>query len=310
MSIKNPQKIILALLLTAVTACSPSAPNPTSTQGPTSVVIRYQTPSAAQLFTESSGPVVETLTETPATYVVVQGDTFFSIAATLGISLDALIATNPNVDARLLTPGTILVLPSAGGDTATPNFPTPTPVPLDVSAVNCYSSKAGELWCFVLVQNTLSVAVENLSAVVDLFNAQGDLVATLEATPPLNLLDLVRTLPLVAYSPEIPDGWVTAQGKLLSAYPVNQSTYYLVASVQQANADISEDGLTAKVTGRVEIQGGEAGTIWVLAVAYDANDQVVGIRRWESETDAEFEFSVYSLGPEISTVDLLVEVRP
>jgi hypothetical protein len=63
------------------------------------------------------------------------------------------------------------------------------------------------------------------------------------------------------------------------------------------------------VSGRVNIESGNAATIWVLAVAYDDAGNVIGVRRWESETETEFSFLVYSLGPEIADVDLLVEVR-
>jgi hypothetical protein len=46
-------------------------------------------------------------------------------------------------------------------------------------------------------------------------------------------------------------------------------------------------------------------------VAYGEDGQVVGFRRWESAGDEdEFEFWVYSLGPEIARVELLVEARP
>jgi hypothetical protein len=54
----------------------------------------------------------------------------------------------------------------------------------------------------------------------------------------------------------------------------------------------------------------------VLATAYDAAGEVVGIRRWESpdalkaQAPVAFDFSVSSLGPAISKVDFLAEARP
>ena len=298
-----------AILVFAITACSPSALGASPTLGPTSVVIQYQTPTVDQIQTASVVPE-QLPTTTPATYLVVEGDTFFSIAANLGIGLDALIAANPGVDPRLLTPGTSLILPS-GGSTAEPSIATPTPVSLNVAETKCYNSAAGELWCFVPVENTLPSAVENLTAVVQLFDADGELLTTLDATPPINLLGTGQKMPLVAYSPDPPGGWATARGQLLSAYSLTEaSDYYLSATISGSTIDISGNGLSANIAGRVEILNGQPGTIWVLAVAYDANGNVVGIRRWESENETKFAFLVYSLGPEIKTVDLLVEALP
>ncbi len=118
-------------------------------------------------------------------------------------------------------------------------------------------------------------------------------------------------MPLVAYSSSLPEEWRAARGQLLSAFSLaEESNYYLAATIQGSSFDISEDGLAARVVGRVEIQEGKAGAVWVLAVAYDAEGRMVGFRRWESEGETEFDFIVYSLGPDIVNVDLLVEVRP
>jgi hypothetical protein len=84
----------------------------------------------------------------------------------------------------------------------------------------------------------------------------------------------------------------------------------LSAALKETNIDISPDRLAARVVGRVEIQGGEAGTLWVLAVAYDDAGNVIGVRRWESQGQTDFDFRVYSLGPSIAEVGLLVEARP
>lgn len=305
------QKILfVAILLLGLTACSPNRSGLTPTTGPTPVLLTYQTSTPSETPANSGGVDVELPSPTPATYIVAEGDSFFTIAARLGIDLDALMAANPGVDPRLLTPGTELVLPPAGG-AAVPSILTPTAVPMTVGETRCYASTAGELWCFLPVENTLPTAVENLTAVIQLLSASGEVLATLEATPPLNLLDAGDLMPLVAYSPDSPEEWTTARGQLLSAYTLAEgSDYYLAASIPEPSVDISEDGLFASVVGRVEIQNGTAAIIWVLAVAYDDQGNVIGVRRWESEGDTEFGFFVYSLGPEIATVDLLVEARP
>jgi hypothetical protein len=77
-------------------------------------------------------------------------------------------------------------------------------------------------------------------------------------------------------------------------------------------------GQTAHVTGQAMplMLDGQVNTLWVLGVAYDAQGNVIGMRRWESTTPAAggvslpFEFKISSLGPPIDRVDLLVEARP
>ena len=64
--------------------------------------------------------------------------------------------------------------------------------------------------------------------------------------------------------------------------------------------------------------GAEAGpaAVWVAASAYDAENNIVGIRKWVAddteilEEQVEFDFLVYSLGPPIASVEVLVEARP
>ncbi len=307
----QPRKAFLFLVvLISITACSPEISAGTPTSGSIPVLVPYQSPTPTETIPSSIALDSNLPSPTPATYVVVKGDTFFSIAAQLGISLDALMAANPNVDARLLTPGTTLLLPGGASAEAT-GIPTATPVPVEVGKTKCYSSAAGELWCFIQVKNNLPTSVENLIGVVQLLSEDGNVLATLEAATPLNLLVSGQSMPLVAYLADPPEGWAVDQCQLLSAYPLAEgSDYYLSASIQNAHIDISANGISATATGNVEIQSGEAGTIWVLAVAYDASGEVVGIRRWESEGDANFETIVYSLGPKITKVDLLVEARP
>lgn len=241
---------------------------------------------------------------------MVEGDTFFTIAARFEIDLDALMAANPGVDPRLLKPGTTLTLPSAGGPVST-GIPTPTPVALTIADPDCYSTTAGELWCLLNVENPLPVNVENPIAAVQLLSADGEVIATVETTPPLNLLPAGESMPLVAFVSDPPQGWVMARGQLLTAFALGvESDYYLAANIQGVSIDILDNGLAAKMQGSVEVQGGEAKTIWVLAVAYDGSGSVVGFRRWESEGETEFDFMLYSLGPKIVDTKLLVEARP
>jgi hypothetical protein len=72
------------------------------------------------------------------------------------------------------------------------------------------------------------------------------------------------------------------------------------------------------VQGQIGPSVGEptAGLIWLVAVAYDADGQIVGFRRWEWRGSISagafqpFAIIVYSQGPAIDHVEMLVEARP
>lgn len=254
-------------------------------------------------------------TATPQIYIVKQGDTMFDIAALHGLTVEQLQAANPGVDPRLLSPGTELVIPEAGSPAATavPAIPSPTPVAVEASGVTCYVTTIGELWCFLLVENSNSFAVENVIGNIQLLDTSGEVLSNVTAIPPLDLLQPGETMPLVAYLAEAPEDWTAARGQVVSAFELAaDDEYYLDAELAgTTDVDIAADEQSARVLGEVQINGGQnAEVLWVLAVAYDKQGRVAGFSKWESSGDREFYFYVYSLGPEIQRVDLLVEARP
>lgn len=78
-----------------------STPTPSATPSPTSTV--------------AAGPPIATATleATPETYVVVEGDTLFDIAANFGVTIEALSEANGIDDPTLLQIGQVLVIPPA-----------------------------------------------------------------------------------------------------------------------------------------------------------------------------------------------------
>lgn len=296
------------LVTLGLAACSSSLVDPVSTL-PTQTLNLYDTPARTATAELSLANVLPT--PTPHIHTVVEGDTLFEIAVENGVTVDMLMLANPAVDPRVLTPGTQLVIP-APNSTVVPAIPSPTPAAVLARAVKCYATTAGELWCFLPVENANAFSLENIVGIVQLLDANGHVLASVEAVPPLNLLPAGNSMPLVSYLQEVPQDWVSARGQVFSAYPVAQeSDYYIGAVIQQTEIDASETGLAARVHGLVQVSGDlPAGVVWVLAVAYDADGDVVGVYRWERQDSDEFSFWVYSLGPEIAEVELLVEARP
>jgi hypothetical protein len=81
---------------------------------------------------------------------------------------------------------------------------------------------------------------------------------------------------------------------------------------------LADSGLLADVSGQVSLPAGSqaATLVWVVAVAYDAQGWVVGVRRWENTAPLQpgesltFQLQVASLGAPIAEVHFLVEARP
>jgi LysM repeat protein len=326
---------ILLLLVLALPACSPTPTAlPTSTALRDAVLTPYLPP--ALTLTPTLAVTLPAPTETPAptptpfTYTVKKGDTMGGIAFNYGLSLDQLLAANPTVQPRMLSVGTVLVIPLQGElPTAVPQ---PTALPLQTTASLCYSQADGGMWCFLSVTNDQAQAVESLSGTISLVSTSGENLGSQPASALLNLLRPGETLPLVAYFPAPVAGEVLLQVGPLSALPVpEEDTRYLPASFQPTETALSADGLSAHVTGQVILPQGDpaAEAIWLGGVAYDAQGQIVGVRKWEVVSPCSsaaqeagtpqpeagcsqlhFEGDIYSLGPAIERVEILVEARP
>ncbi len=315
---------MLVCLILSAGACggpvaTPSIPTATQRGGLTP----YWTPAPSRTSTPFSRqitpPVTPAPTPTPFLHTITADDTLLAIAYRYGISLDSLVAANPGVDAHLLLPGNTLIIPISADATASPA--SPTPITASADAPYCYPVADGGLWCFLLVTNNQPFDLENLSAWIGLYSIDGDAAASQVAIPPLNLLPSGQTIPLTAYfAPPLPEQ-VFPQGELLTALAViPDPTRYLTATAAIEQTDISADGLQATVQGVVTMAENSpaAHLIWVAAVGYDADGRAVGVRKWEASVpDSEggwqslaFNMTVFSLGPRIARVEVLVEARP
>lgn len=299
-------------LALGLSACSLSPRTSSEQATPTLSLIQFQTPTPSE--TSLPGPgSVPLASPTPLLYTVVANDTFFAIADRFKITIQALETANPGVNPRVLIPGTSLVIPLNGETVVATALPTLTPVAAQNSSPLCYSTAAGELWCFLLVSNDEEQTIENPSGLIDLLAADGSVVGSAQAVAPLDILPAGEQMPLVAYFADPPSNWVAVRGQILTGFWLSASdeTYLAVKNIDFDWTESSSDAKTAHVQGTVSLSSDKkAQSVWVLAVAYDATGLVVGTRRWESSGDLDFDFWVYSLGPEIADVQVLTEVRP
>jgi LysM repeat protein len=283
---------------------SPLNPIPYSTRTP------VYNPSLTLPATDTPAP-----SPTPNLYAIAAGDTLSTIAQRFGISLTALLAANPGIQPAQLAVGQVITIPSASQNPVSELLATP--VPADLGPVSCFSSIGG-LICLAPVHNPNSEALENIKVQITLFGEDGQPRESQEAILPLNILQPGQTLPASTYFHGIPSVH-SALSQLKASTPlIHGDQRYIAALIQNLFVSIDWDGGSAQVQGQVGPPEGErpAGLIWLVGVAYDADGQVVGFRRWEwkgtvpAGKPQPFAMIIYSQGPAIDHVEMLVEARP
>jgi len=262
-------------------------------------------------------PAVDTpaLSPTPNLYSIATGDTLSTVAHRFGISLDALLAANPGIQPAQLSVGQVITIPNTSQSSASEFLATP--VPADLGPVSCFSSMGG-LTCLASVHNPNFEALENIKVQITLLGENGQPAESLEAFLPLNILRPGQTLPVSAYFRGIMSTHSALAQLKASTSLISGDQRYIPVFVQNLFVSIDWGGSSAQVQGQVGPSAGErtAGLIWLVAVAYDANGQIVGFRRWEwkgsipAGAPQPFAMIVYSLGPVIDHVEMLVEARP
>jgi len=301
----------------------------TNTPTPAIRPFHTETPvqSAAPTTTQAPTPTLPPLpTPTPFMYTILAGDTMLGIAKYFGISYDELSLANPEVNPNFLSVGAQLIipLPQVESDLDSAGQPVPDLLPLHTSEVHCFPVSSGGLWCYWNVTNQLEVPAENIAGVIRLLDKAGETSTSQPATSLLNLLVPGKSIPLAAYfAPPVPE-WSAAQGQLTSAVQANQAEIrYQTGEIENLQTVPVEDNpLGYQISGSlnysapVDAIGTVLGMeyIWVLAIGYDAEGTVVGMRRWETtpeqiEGTVTFNLDLFSLGKPIETVEVLSEIK-
>lgn len=311
-------QVSLFLLLTACAArTAPSAPREagltpflTSTPGLSSSVRTIQTP---EIVVAAETPLPS---PTPFTYAVQRGDTISSLALKFGVSMDDLLAANPDVSPNAMSVGQVINIPGSPANLS--GEPTPTPVAFKIQQVECYSTADQGMWCFVLIHNDFPDFMENLSAQVTLVDSNHTKLASRTAFLPLDILPPDTSLPLtVFFPPAIPANVKPTVQVLTAIRLLPDDKRYLPATINNTLVQVNADGRVAHVSGHVLLPGNAnaASQIWVTGTAYDETGRMVGIRRWESDSalapdgNLPFEFRVFGLGGRIERVEFAVEAR-
>jgi hypothetical protein len=306
-------------------ACTPQPVEQTPTPPGTLRPYFTRTPSATP---EQPDELVESFetplpSPTPFIYEVQAGDTMSSIAFKFGVSLDELVATNPDVSPNSMSIGTKLNVPSKPAKSNSALTSIPVPVSslqgTAVKQIDCYPTADQGMWCFVLVYNDTQDVIENLSAQVTLLDADGQTLTSAPALSPLNILPPDTSLPLMVFFLPVVPADAQPQVQLLTGIHLQaDDNRYLPATLHNTLTEVDGSGRSAQVSGTVLLpeDAQPAGLVWVAAVAYDEAGRVVGARRWESTAgitpggSLPFAFEVSSLAGDIERVEFVVEARP
>lgn len=280
------------------------APSPTFTPQPTRTPPPLATPT-------------ETATPQPLRHIVVKGEDMFGIALRYGVSLEAVKTANPEVNPYSMAEGQMLTIPL----TATP-LPTDSPT-LAASAeetqeplpVFCHRDAAETITCIVSYHNQADTAVENPSATVIITAVEGDFQQSLDAILPLNVLPAGQTLPLVVRFTGPTPASFEARAFFKDQLPVMPNDdRYLSLPEPLSSTEIEPEGRWAKLKLQLPSDSAKARSIWLLAVAWNAEGQPIGWRRVDLEApfalDEAIEVQVFSLDGRIARVSLNLEARP
>lgn len=300
------KKMLFCVLLLA----SCASPNNPITDAPlqaylTSMPVSTNTPNVL---------IVETTpipTSTPHIYIVQQGDTFSEIAEAFNISIADLRAANPDVSPNTMSIGETLIIPDPSAIFAAASTPTPLPVPITQTV--CYPDSSAGTHCFAVIQNNTANILENVSVKINLLDEANNVITSETAFTILDIIPVNSSLPVYIYFPNV-NQTVNLQVQLLSAIQGNSSNY-LPALIQNSIAEI--DGNYAKVNGLIYLpsESQSATQVWIAAVAYDKNKNIVGVRRWEGGEiqpggSINFQFSVASVGQDIEAVEFFIQAKP
>lgn len=326
----NPGRILTVVFFFLLFGCSPpdssrpssslplalpaatlvAAPASLLFPAPTSARLLLITPAAAP---EQTPPALPS--PIPFSYTVKSGDTISQIAERYALTVDELVAANSAINTQILSIGQKIQIPARPAAQAES---APPPADLLTGPVRCLPSGAG-LWCLASLTNPHPEPVENISAQISLLAADARRLESLEAILLLNTLPAGGSLPLAAFFSSRPTEPFFVRLDISSAFLLTpQDPRYLPARADNLLSQISADGLSAQVSGRVFLPESSqpAAEVWLAGVAYNQAGEIVGFRRWQSDgllqagASQTFSFNVYSLDGWIDRVEVLIEARP
>lgn len=320
MNSKSTYQFILILLIFFLTSCMPSGqlslPDSAATSTPeTPSVTPSKTPTITSTPTPRLTPTpLPSPTSTPGVHTIKSGETLLGIAWSYNVSLDELKTLNPDVNPNIMVVGNELLIPVA---TLPPTnlTPEPTPIQLPLDGLNCLSDAAGGAWCFVWVNNTSAESFENVTIGFNIADLKASQVFSSQATAPLNILLAGERIPVAIYFPSPVPQPFQKSAQFISAIPYNpESGRYRSIEVEGVLEEFSLDYQLISISGKYSLDE-EASNVTIIAVAFDDQGIMIGLRRWQSSLtepvrNGEFYIELASVNGQIADYLLFAEAQP
>ena len=251
-------------------------------------------------------------TATPVMHIVSLNETISSIAQQYGISIDAILAANPEISPNAMIVGDQVLIPAAA---ASGNGVADALLSGVIQLGQPYCSlSSGGLWCSVMVENTADFDLEDAVITFTFIDGEGKAIAE------KNVLTVVRTLKSYITAPaflllaDVPTGYQQVDVSLFSVEQAAQAVGEETVTVEER--EVQYEPLRAVITGRMIVQvdsGSDRADLTIAAAAIDDAGHAVGVRRKDLTVtrDESFDFSitVYASGNEIVDIILYTEVN-
>ncbi len=178
-----------------------------------------------------------------------------------------------------------------------------TPQPLTLDPPTCHETSVGSLWCFGLVRNTLSAAVESISLRVYLVTADGTALVQGDCLLARQLLRPGDSAPYAVLFNSVPSGIAGAVAVLLSANTsVNSDARLIVLDIGHLRGEVHDESiyhLSGQITNSsaIAIHG-----VALIATLFDKAGLITGFRQIKIEqtippnASIPFEFDVIPQG--------------
>ncbi len=220
-----------------------------------------------------------TMTPTPIIYTVQPGDTLLGIAIQFEVDAESIQVANGIIDPRSLQIGQALIIPEPEDSSGAPTA-TPTPFPLTVQGVNFVENPPGTLWCFGEVANPGGSVLSEMVIGVNLFDANGELLASQAAYTALDVVPIGQTVPFAVPFDDPPASFAQYQVAAISAVPLLGKTRYALTlnPVEVSATQIGEQ--TYRVSGQLENTGtDDVESIKLVVAAYDEAGKILAERQ-------------------------------
>jgi LysM repeat protein len=291
---------------------------PTAAEIPSPARWKSPTASPSLVFPTREKSLTPTLapTPTPRTYTVREGDTFGSIAAKFGITVDELMRANPDINPNAIPIGQVLVIPAPSAGAETPQ-PSPTPAELRISVPACYDQPSGGKWCLVLAENPGPDSVAGVFFRFSLYpSADADPSVSRETGLSLTVLPAgERTVAAVFFAPQEARDAI-ARVELISAVRTPDTPELLPLTVRSENAAPFSDGVEVDVEFQIASpDGASAKRLDAVMALIDAAGRPVGFRilrsegEWAAGPVHRLTLSAFVLGGRMETYELILQAR-